>query len=360
MKRGLYRRVPGVGRSSNAVLSCHHRLWLAPDHLLSVCNQGYAEDYKRFYLKDIQAISMRQSRRGRVINAVLGSIVAAFVLLAGATALYGRAHAWSPVGAWVLAEVAALFLLALLINMAMGPTCVCTLRTAVQAERLYSLVRVRKALRALRMIREAVEAAQGALAPDLMEGYAAQAAARGAPTSARSHEAPLLMAMGDKPYRGRAHAALFTLLLVDLYHSLMQFAWQSSVLYAFNIAIMLTLVVSLIVAVIRQSGTDLPRGLKATTWWVMGYMIVAQMVGAFVGVIIGMARAGQGRVNQWDLVRSMWMTSPFDSMPILVLLVFSAVCSGVLGVVGWVQLRAFHRRRRQPPPLASVPPLPTA
>jgi hypothetical protein len=346
--------VPGVGRSSNAALSARHRLWLAPDHLLSVCNQGYFEDYKRFYFRDIQAITLRQTCRGLVISGLLGTVALAF----GAVALYGQMKAWDGVGVWVLAGHATAFLLFLLINMAMGPTCVCTLRTAVQTERLYSLIRVRKALRALRLIREAVDAVQGTLSPEGVEAYAAQAAAGGTPTTARSHQGALRPEAGIKPYQSRAHAVLFSVLLFDMYHSLLQFVWQSKILYALSIMIMLALVGSLIVAAIRQSGTGLPRGLKITTWWGMGYVCVSQVVGVIVGVMLSVG-PGAGSIPAELAMLRMWKISPFDSMPVMVMLVFSTVCSGTLGAAGWAQLRAFYRRRR-PPPLAAVPPRPPA
>lgn len=355
MNRGIYRRVPGVGRSSNMALSTRHRLWLAPDHVLSVCNQGYSEDYKRFYFRDIQAITLRQSFRGRVINAVFASLT----LMFGATALYGRTHAWDSVGVWILVGFAAFFALALLINMAMGPTCVCFLRTAVQTERLFSLVRVRTALRALRLIRAAVEAEQGALTPDAVDAQAAHVAASGAPTTARSHEsAGSFTVAGVKPYRGRAHAALFTVLLVDMYHGLLQFVWQSTVMYVCGMVILAALVSTLIMAMIRQAGTELPRGLKTMTWWSMGYLIVSQMANTVVVFVFTLQRAGgPASANQWAALRAVWTTSPFDSIPLLITLVGSIVCSGVLAALGWTQLRAFHRQRR-PPALAGVPPLP--
>lgn len=357
MSRGIYRKVPGVGRSSNAVLSTRHRLWLAPDHLLSVCNQGYSEDYKRFYLRDIQAVIIKPTRRGRVINLILGGFASALSILT----LYGLLERWDPVGIGVAAGHAMAFLLGLLVNTALGPTCVCTLRTAVQTERLYSLVRVRTALRALKLIREAVEAVQGTLTPDEIDRQAAQITADGAVTVAHAPMAAPLTAVGVKPYRSWAHAALFSTLLVDMYHSALQFVWQSTVMMVLSSLILVALVGTLILAVIRQADTDLPRGLKVTTWWAMGYLIVWYSVSSVAfGILLGVQRAPSSTpVDGWDLARSMWTTSPFESVPILVMVLVSLICSGVLGIVGWTQLRAFYRRRAQSAPPVDIPPLPT-
>ena len=34
-------------------------LWLGKDHLLCIDSNGYGEDYKRFYFRDIQTITLR-------------------------------------------------------------------------------------------------------------------------------------------------------------------------------------------------------------------------------------------------------------------------------------------------------------
>ena len=49
----------------------------------------------------------------------------------------------------------------LLLNLLLGPTCVCYLRTAVQIDRLAAIRRVRRAERALDRLRPLIEAAQG-------------------------------------------------------------------------------------------------------------------------------------------------------------------------------------------------------
>ena len=357
MTPSIYRPLPGRGRSSNVALSTRHRLWLAPDHLLSVANQGYTEDYKRFQLKDIQSIALQKTRRGRIINFVLAGVTLGFAGLA----LCGWRLQWDMVGVWMLAGVGAFFLLGLLINAALGATCICTLRTAVQAERLYALPRVRPALRAIRLIREAVETAQGALSPEAIDAASMALRSGGAVTTARSHEAASLTAKGIKPYRSLAHAALFSVLLIDACHSAVAFAWQSVTTYLLGLCILFALLSSIIVALIRQADTDLDARLKRTTWWAMGYVMVSYVLNTamfyvFLGLTGGAAPGTQ--MDMWSLMRSMWMTSPLKSPAVFVTVAFSLVGSAVLGTVGGLQWLVFRRRRRQPPPLAGLPPLP--
>ena len=358
MNRLIYRPLPGRGRSSNFVTVARCRLWLAPDHLLSVANRGYTEDYKRFYLKDIQSITLRQTRRGSIISILLAGVALSFAL----SALYGWLLDWDPVGVWVLAGPSAFFFFALLFNAALGPTCVCTLRTAVQSERLQALPRARTALRAIRLIRESVEAAQGALSPEAIDTDNAAVQSAGIVTAVRSHEAVPLLAKGTKPYRGWAHAALFSLLLLDACHSAVQFAWQSIIMYGISLGLLFGLLSSIVLSLIRQADTDLDEGIKKATWWAMGYVMVTYVLNtALFYVYLGVSGKSAPRTttDTWELMQSMWMTPPLESPVVLVGVLFSLVGSGALGALGWGQLCAFRRRRRQPPSPADAPPLPS-
>lgn len=351
----IYRKLPGSGRSSSAVLSARHRLWLGPDHVLAVCNQGYSEEYKRFQFKDIQAISLRKTAAGWITNVLLACAAGFFAGLA----FYTWARGWDEVGVWILGGVGGAFGLGLLTNTLLGPTCVCTLRTAVQTERLYSLPRFRTAQRAIRRIREAVEAVQGALPAELIDAEVAAAAAAGTVTAVPL-AATTATRRGLKPYRSRAHAVLFSILLVDVVHSAFQFFWQSVVMYILSMLILLGLLASMVVALIRQSDTDLDPGVKRWTWATMGYVMAAYVLNTVVlYIFMGLSGPGMGDSSgMWGVMEAIWKTSPFDSIPILIMLLFSILGSGVFGALGWARLAAFRRRRRDSPPPAGTPPLP--
>ena len=357
MNRLVYRLLPGRGRSLNFVSWARCRLWLAPDHLLSVSNQGYTEDYKRFQLNDIQSITLRKTRRGRVTNFVLGGLVLGFAL----PALYGWISGWDVAGVCVLAVHSALFIIGLLINTARGPTCICTLRTAVQIERLHALSRVRPALRAIRLIREAAESVQSALASEAIDTGSAVGQGVGGATAVRPREAGPHAARRIKPYRGMSHAVLFTVLLLDACHSAVQFSWQSVVMYFLSLCLMLGLLASLMLALIRQVDSDLDAALKRITWWTMGYVMASYVLNTAVFYVFAGLTRDPARTSPdaaWGIMRSMWTTSPLDSPAVLVTVVFSLVGSAAFGTIGWVQWLAFRRRRGQLPPQASSPPLP--
>ena len=133
-------------------------LWLGKDHLLYVETNGYTENYKRFYFRDIQAFTICRTNGRSVSNCVLGAI-AGLLLLVGLT----TQSTGGIIGFGIAAIVAGLIPIG--INTALGPTCLCQLRTAVQTEHL-PIARVHGARKILERIRPMIAAAQGQLAPE--------------------------------------------------------------------------------------------------------------------------------------------------------------------------------------------------
>ena len=125
-----YKRLPG---KKKGFLIGYHTLWQGEDHLLQIYSRLGVEDYKRFYFDDIQAIVTRKTGTCRIQNIVIGALAGLFCLFAITSG-----------GGWGLfhASVAAAILLILLINVIKGPTCETVLLTAVQTEKLLSLIGV--------------------------------------------------------------------------------------------------------------------------------------------------------------------------------------------------------------------------
>lgn len=144
----IYRRLPGTGTGGMQ----RFRLWLGPDHLLQVASTAIGERYKRFYFADIQAFIVRRTA-GYIGWSVAWSAATAFFGLIAAVVDGAPAQ-------WTFACIAAVFLALLGIHLALGPTCECTVRTAVQTEPLTSLKRLRTATRVLAQVRPLIEAAQ--------------------------------------------------------------------------------------------------------------------------------------------------------------------------------------------------------
>ena len=144
----VYRKLPGRG----ATFTHYTRLYFGPDHLLQVASTGFTETYKRFYFGDIQALTIRKTQAGRITNSVLGGVIAIFALPALFT---------PEIGTIILMSFAAVFALLLGANVAMGPTCVSHLQTAVQNEKVPSLSRLRRARRVLQILKPRIAAVQG-------------------------------------------------------------------------------------------------------------------------------------------------------------------------------------------------------
>ena len=149
-----YKKLPG--RGANFVE--HVSLYMAPDHLLYVSGTGFSETYRRFYFRDIHAVTVRKTLTGLMLNVLWGTLL--FFCLVGAISTGG---AWGWIG-WGTAS--GIFLALLLLNIFRGPTCDCEIHTAVQSRRLYSVNRLRRAARFLTVLRPLLLAAQGQLTPD--------------------------------------------------------------------------------------------------------------------------------------------------------------------------------------------------
>lgn len=136
-------------------------LWLGKDHLLSIDSSGYTEEYKRFYFRDIQAITLCGNQRRVVWNWIL-SVLLIPCLTWIATALFsvGPLNAGLMITALI---VTSFFAIPLIANNLFGPTCNCYLRTAVQIEELASISRFGRARKALAQLRPLIAEAQGEL-----------------------------------------------------------------------------------------------------------------------------------------------------------------------------------------------------
>lgn len=132
-------------------------LWLGSDHLLLVEFNGYAETYKRFYFRDIQAITVCPTSGRAIWNWVLGSIAALCLVFSTFKSNPVEGKIALLIIAFVVCGIPLLF------NNLFGSTCACQLRTAVQTESLPSLHRMRQVRKILNRIRPLIVAAQGQL-----------------------------------------------------------------------------------------------------------------------------------------------------------------------------------------------------
>lgn len=183
MAEPIYQRLTRerMPRQFSVISTGRVSLWLGSDHLLLVERSGFTETYKRFYFRDIQAITIQKTSRRTVWNVVLAMPMA--ICLFGFTVSMTAPR--NSTGMIVSSILLALTLVPIMINNIRGTACACQLRTAVQTEDLGSLSRVRQTQKVLNKIRPLIVAAQGQLAPDEV--------------SARMQQAAILQAPSQKP-----------------------------------------------------------------------------------------------------------------------------------------------------------------
>jgi len=150
-----YIKIPGRGFKKGtwvSVVGIRARLWRGKDHILSVINQGYSEEYKRFYYKDIQAFTIRKTMYSLIVNITLSLLFLLFAAIAVTNEEY-----LSPIF-WFFAAIP---LSILILNLIRGKSCVTHLHTAVGTEELPSLGRVKQAKKVISLLRPFIEKAQG-------------------------------------------------------------------------------------------------------------------------------------------------------------------------------------------------------
>ena len=151
MNKTGYQRLPGHGLTWTGP----SRVWLSEDHVLLVLGRGFYESYRRFFLNDIQAILVCRTHTGKMWN----TIWALGLLFFGSIA----AVVPDPIARGILLGLATPFALGLIINLILGPTCACHIRTAVQTERVPALSRLRAARRLIARLEPLITATQGDL-----------------------------------------------------------------------------------------------------------------------------------------------------------------------------------------------------
>jgi hypothetical protein len=346
-KQREYQRLPGSSLRTGflTVRGIRQSLWLGDDHLLRISCSGYSEDYKRFYYRDIQAIITQKTQRGGILTIVFASLA---VLTAAV---------FTPIGintgrtAFVIGTILfGIFIIPLVINVALGPTCVCHLCTAVQMELLRSLRRLRTARAAIRLLRPLVEQAQGGgLTMDTLEARAVEAAQNRLP------EAPSRTAAAQVPaplvhYEGTAHQILFSLLLFDAALRCADIFYNNFAMVILANVMFLVLFAFVILALVKQHGTDITKELRGLVWGTLIYLCVLFYVGNVHMQIVAVDVAHpEVFTSPWELHRAVGEMSPWEHPFLLGLLVVSALCSLFLGSLGFLMLRDFRRIRPRPP-----------
>jgi hypothetical protein len=199
-QRIRYQRLPGRRRG----FFKGSTVWLGPDHLLAVWNYRFREDYKRFHLRDIQAIAVAAAPRFHISTR---SAAVAFAWLCLYLAVHGF-RPWSAPALWVIAAG----LVVAWIYISAACSCRCRIYTAVSRDDLPSVYRTWTVRRFLAQVEPLIIEAQGGA----LEGnWAAERPSAGPPLSPRpslqDHSGATL------PLPGRTRSLATDMLIASLF-----------------------------------------------------------------------------------------------------------------------------------------------
>jgi hypothetical protein len=350
-----YRRLPGRGRRGWLVIASRCSLWLAPDHILGVQNIGVNEEYKRFYFRDIQSITIEQNRTALMWNCSKGVLATVIGVL-----FYAFSESAGPGGGAGFLITGGIcsgaLLLSLIISYLRGPSCICSVRTAVQTEELPSLGRTHAAQKTLAIIKPLIEQAQGAFSASEFANLAAATVpgtpARPVPRAAAA-AAPGNTVVIKHPSSGMWHAALFVSLIIDAACGFLAVAhpgWRA--LQSINLILTIVVMGLCFTALIKQRSAILPESLKKITIAAFCFDIASMFIGVIYGYIyrvnyviqhVGHEAAGIDFFSMWGFTT---LAVIFNTLELLV---------GVAGLV----LAAMHilAVRKAPADAATSPPL---
>lgn len=159
-----YKKLPGRGLRREGFITfarTYCTLWLANDHILSIDHRVFSESYRRFYFRDIQAMIIQRTNRGKVWNIILAVLTGLSALIAMRVGEYATVS-------WVI--ISGILGVLLFVNWLRGPTCKCHILTAVQREILPSLGRLKTAEKVTPSLKRLIEKTQGQLNLEEIQG----------------------------------------------------------------------------------------------------------------------------------------------------------------------------------------------
>jgi hypothetical protein len=237
-----YRRLPG--RPFSAV--SRDSLWLAEDHLLSVQSNRFSETYRRYYFRDIQAVTIQRTGPISPWTYAAGAVAAAF-LAPGLLFEFQSTFFWISGG---------LFLAITLALIGLGPTCACHIQTAVSRDRLGSLRWIRTAEKALSILQPAIETVQGAMTPEL-----AALPSEPPPLHAPAIQPPSLPA-AKQPETGWGYEFLFVVLLLDCLQSYLGLSHKGTAMDVAGWTLLITEIICIAWLIIRQRRFEVPGSVR--------------------------------------------------------------------------------------------------
>lgn len=319
-----YQRLPG---KKKGFIMGRRTLWRGRDHLLQIKARWGAEDYKRYYFNDIQAIITRKTAAGKIQNIVAGSLAGLFGIFSATSA-----SGWFPLNT----IIAVVMLLILLINIFKGPTCATHLLTAVQTEKLHSLNRLKSALAVMNQLKPIIERYQGRIHRDTLVQQSARLSdpKKKAPPTRLVQRLPKIR----KHESGRVHLILFALLIFEGLIVATGFLLTHVGLTLLDTAVMLTMGICVVMALVKQQQSNLKHPLRMMTWAALGYVCFS-FIHSYI-ISMGLAFKHPEIIqNQWEMIKLFSNTTPWDSPTMMAMNVIALSGAVAIGIGGLCLLK---------------------
>ncbi len=356
---GDYRFLTGGGRTRGS-------LWEGPDHLLCIESEGFlvelTESYRRIDYAKIQAITYGRTRVWAVMI-VCQMVLAALFSWPVIHSINFRRGVYidpSDLPVAVMGGLALLItLVALIVNLVKGPTCVCKVQTAVQSLRLKPVVRVKEARKLAGKI--------AVLCQQHQESVVTASSEAGSPVDGAfvSSMAPLLQTKA--PFTGSPLMRWgFLLLLLGGGMTAGEVFVNSLAYFLADVTFASAGSIMLVIALIRSTQVELPPVLKGTLWAAVINFIFGAALGfglyiyASISITEKLIRAGTRFPMQNDVSGELlkWLAHVgFDELGWCAwLVVVVGAINVLLALLGLPSVLHYRPSVVSPPPLpASVP-----
>jgi hypothetical protein len=336
-KEKEYRRLPGKGFKKGSLISLHRiraSLYAGKDHLLCVYNSVYEEEYRRYYYKDIQAFVLRKTPR-RDIWALVFFLPALYFLY-----LFVFGDQETP---WRIfyGSGLAFFSGLLAINLFRGTTADCYLQTATSREPLPTFGRLKNAKKSIAIIKPLILNAQGEMTTSEI-AEKAKILALEPKTGDVEPTGANLQKVSD--YHGKFHLIFYSLLTANGFISALHIIFHPVWVSLIESLLAVTLMVFLIISLVRQSDSLLPRSVRILTWWALGFEAIVYIHGVILSQIYIMETKVMF-VQMFDLFRWVSSLSPQENAIFFGYLIFSSLASFLLAGMGFLFLSLFRSRK---------------
>ncbi len=327
-----YKRLPG---KSGFIILYSSKLWMGSDHLLLVHSVAGVEKYNRFYYRDIQSIITSKTITGKIWNVIIGVLLGIFLLLATTTQ-----SGWSGFNT----VMAAGFFLWLTIHLWRGPTCNTFLQTAIHTKKLSSLNRTKNTKKSMDRLKIVIEKTQGKLSPEVFKENVLK---QPMDSGLRGTTAVYTPAKREPRHEtGKIHALLFALLIIDAFFIIPTFFLTHVSFTIFSTIISLAVIITVIIALVKQAGSTIPGAIQKMTWTSMVFICISLILG--YGFSLTMAFENmEVAYNQWELFKRVSKISPLDNTFMMGLHIYSLCGSFLIGIPGLVLLKHYWRNKRR-------------